>query len=104
MYYSHTQARAKLPKKRRRVLPVEPARPARVPGKIIFRNCDKLNIIENPNQGQIGSGNAGNAGSGKLQGSNAASTNSMEANIRRMNAANAKNSMLSGIGPKSMGK
>jgi len=33
MYYSHTQARAKLPKKRRRVLPVEPARPARVPGK-----------------------------------------------------------------------
>lgn len=34
MYYSHTQARAKLPKKRRRVLPVEPARPARVPGMI----------------------------------------------------------------------
>jgi potassium voltage-gated channel Shaw-related subfamily C protein len=26
MYYSHTQARAKLPKKRRRVLPVEPTR------------------------------------------------------------------------------
>ncbi|GAB6019533.1 hypothetical protein CHUAL_001107 [Chamberlinius hualienensis] len=26
MYYSHTQARAKLPKKRRRVLPVEPSR------------------------------------------------------------------------------
>lgn len=103
MYYSHTQARAKLPKKRRRVLPVEPARPARVPGKILLRNCDKLNIIEFHNQGQIGSGNAGNAGSGKLQGSNA-STNSMEANIRRMNAANAKNSMLSGVGPKSMGK
>ena len=35
MYYSHTQARAKLPKKRRRVLPVEPARPARIPGKFI---------------------------------------------------------------------
>lgn len=35
MYYSHTQARAKLPKKRRRVLPVEPSRPARVPGKTI---------------------------------------------------------------------
>ena len=32
MYYSHTQARAKLPKKRRRVLPVEPSRPARTPG------------------------------------------------------------------------
>jgi potassium voltage-gated channel Shaw-related subfamily C member 1 len=36
MYYSHTQARAKLPKKRRRVLPVEPARPARIPGKLIM--------------------------------------------------------------------
>ena len=35
MYYSHTQARAKLPKKRRRVLPVEqPRQPnARIPGE-----------------------------------------------------------------------
>ncbi|KAJ1522001.1 hypothetical protein ONE63_002323 [Megalurothrips usitatus] len=34
MYYSHTQARAKLPKKRRRVLPVEPTRPlVRLPGQ-----------------------------------------------------------------------
>jgi potassium voltage-gated channel Shaw-related subfamily C protein len=32
MYYSHTQARSKLPKKRRRVMAVEPVRPARVPG------------------------------------------------------------------------
>ncbi|CAG9773644.1 unnamed protein product [Ceutorhynchus assimilis] len=32
MYYSHTQARAKLPKKRRRVLPVEPTRGPRIPG------------------------------------------------------------------------
>ncbi|XP_034125505.1 potassium voltage-gated channel protein Shaw isoform X2 [Drosophila guanche] len=32
MYYSHTQARAKLPKKRRRVLPVEQPRQARIPG------------------------------------------------------------------------
>lgn len=32
MYYSHTQARAKLPKKRRRVLPVEQPRPPRLPG------------------------------------------------------------------------
>ncbi|CAG9788940.1 unnamed protein product [Diatraea saccharalis] len=33
MYYSHTQARAKLPKKRRRVINVEPARPPmRTPG------------------------------------------------------------------------
>ncbi|CRK89792.1 CLUMA_CG003419, isoform A [Clunio marinus] len=84
MYYSHTQARAKLPKKRRRVLPVEPARPARVPGQI---------------GGVPGVG--GNTGSGKLLGSNAPSTNSMEANIRRMNAANAKNNMSGG--PKTMG-
>ncbi|XP_055685629.1 potassium voltage-gated channel protein Shaw [Lutzomyia longipalpis] len=33
MYYSHTQARAKLPKKRRRVLPVEQPRQPRVPGQ-----------------------------------------------------------------------
>ena len=32
MYYSHTQARSKLPKKRRRVMAVEPVRPARPPG------------------------------------------------------------------------
>ncbi|XP_066159012.1 potassium voltage-gated channel protein Shaw-like isoform X2 [Euwallacea fornicatus] len=34
MYYSHTQARAKLPKKRRRVLPVEPTRGPRIPGPV----------------------------------------------------------------------
>lgn len=35
MYYSHTQARAKLPKRRRRVLPVEQPRPVvRLPGEI----------------------------------------------------------------------
>ncbi len=32
MYYSHTQARSKLPKKRRRVLPVETVRPQRPAG------------------------------------------------------------------------
>lgn len=32
MYYSHTQARAKLPKKRRKVLPVEQPRASRPPG------------------------------------------------------------------------
>lgn len=32
MYYSHTQARSKLPKKRRRVMAVEPVRPMRGPG------------------------------------------------------------------------
>ncbi|CAO1398921.1 unnamed protein product [Diamesa serratosioi] len=83
MYYSHTQARAKLPKKRRRVLPVEPARPARTPG-------------------QVGGPGVQNTGSGKLMGSNAPSTGSMEANIRRMNAANAKNTNFSAV-PK-MGK
>lgn len=35
MYYSHTQARAKLPKKRRRVLPVEQLRPHH-PGDLLF--------------------------------------------------------------------
>ncbi|CAH1407795.1 unnamed protein product [Nezara viridula] len=33
MYYSHTQARAKLPKKRRRVLPVEQPRAPRLPAQ-----------------------------------------------------------------------
>ncbi|KAJ6649034.1 Potassium voltage-gated channel protein Shaw [Pseudolycoriella hygida] len=33
MYYSHTQARAKLPKKRRRVIAVEQPRPPRIPGQ-----------------------------------------------------------------------
>lgn len=37
MYYSHTQARAKLPKKRRRVLPVEQPRQARLPGERKYR-------------------------------------------------------------------
>ena len=35
MYYSHTQARAKLPKKRRRVLPVEQPRQPRIPGECL---------------------------------------------------------------------
>jgi len=40
MYYSHTQARAKLPKKRRRVLGMDPpqTRPVR-PGKLKNCNC-----------------------------------------------------------------
>lgn len=51
--------------------------------------------------GQIGPGSGNtNAGSGKLLGSNAPSTNSMEANIRRMNATNAK---ISGGVPKHLG-
>ncbi|XP_059485535.1 potassium voltage-gated channel protein Shaw [Neocloeon triangulifer] len=39
MYYSHTQARAKLPKKRRRVLPVEPSRGPRLPGAPPIPGC-----------------------------------------------------------------
>jgi potassium voltage-gated channel Shaw-related subfamily C protein 1 len=105
MYYSHTQARAKLPKKRRRVLPVEPARPARVPGKrCITLRGREFSVLKCFFLGQIGSGPGSgnqNTGSGKLLGSNAPSTNSMEANIRRMNAANAKN--LGGL-PKMMGE
>ncbi len=41
-------------------------------------------------------GPGGQTGSGKLLGSNAPSTGSMEANIRRMNAANAKNANSGG--------
>ncbi|XP_040165081.1 potassium voltage-gated channel protein Shaw-like isoform X1 [Anopheles arabiensis] len=71
MYYSHTQARAKLPKRRRRVCPVELSRPPRLPG-----NC-------NTSQGGPG---VCNTGSGKLPSSNAPSTGSMDQAIRRMNA------------------
>lgn len=52
--------------------------------------------------GQVGGPGVQNTGSGKLMGSNAPSTGSMEANIRRMNAANAKNTNFSAV-PK-MGK
>lgn len=41
-------------------------------------------------------------GSGKMIASNAQNHNSMEANIRRMNAANAKNNMMGGM--KTMGE
>lgn len=48
MYYSHTQARAKLPKKRRRVLPVEPQRPPRLPGKCFYSFIDyRMKLIDN---------------------------------------------------------
>lgn len=59
MYYSHTQARAKLPKKRRRVIAVEQPRPPRIPGrnritrksfKLCFRfyfsfNCSLIHCV-----------------------------------------------------------
>ena len=51
MYYSHTQARAKLPKKRRRVLPVEQPRPPRIPGtffafNILYELCATTGCYE----------------------------------------------------------
>ncbi|XP_049549168.1 potassium voltage-gated channel protein Shaw-like isoform X2 [Anopheles darlingi] len=52
MYYSHTQARAKLPKKRRRVLPVEQLRQPRTAGPIgasIVAMCPKnVGLHTNP--------------------------------------------------------
>jgi potassium voltage-gated channel Shaw-related subfamily C protein len=39
LFYSHTQARAKLPKKRRRVLPVEAVRPKAGALQAALRNC-----------------------------------------------------------------
>ncbi|XP_055596768.1 potassium voltage-gated channel protein Shaw isoform X2 [Uranotaenia lowii] len=52
MYYSHTQARAKLPKKRRRVLPVEQPRAPRMAGPIgasIVAMCPKnVGLHTNP--------------------------------------------------------
>lgn len=61
--------------------------------------CDLYDCVYT---GQTGGPGGNNTGSGKMLGSNAPSTNSMEANIRRMNAANAKNNMMGGM--KSMGK
>ncbi|XP_073827356.1 potassium voltage-gated channel shaker cognate w isoform X6 [Musca autumnalis] len=55
MYYSHTQARAKLPKKRRRVLPVEQPRPPRLPGGV--SGCGTPG--SGPNSGPMGSGGTG---------------------------------------------
>lgn len=42
MFYSHTQARSKLPKKRRRVLPVEQPRPKRGEGGVINRRMNAI--------------------------------------------------------------
>ncbi|ALC38868.1 Shaw [Drosophila busckii] len=57
MYYSHTQARAKLPKKRRRVLPVEqPRQPQRAPGGAVS-GCGTPG--SGPHSGPMGSGGTG---------------------------------------------
>ncbi len=52
MYYSHTQARSKLPKKRRRVMAVEPVRPPRGAG---------------PGAGGPGAGGGGTGGGGAMK-------------------------------------
>ncbi|XP_018791704.1 PREDICTED: potassium voltage-gated channel protein Shaw isoform X1 [Bactrocera latifrons] len=58
MYYSHTQARAKLPKKRRRVLPVEQPRPPRLPGQTGgVSGCGTPG--SGPHSGPMGSGGTG---------------------------------------------
>lgn len=85
MYYSHTQARAKLPKKRRRVLPVEPTRGPRPIGA--------------PGTGQVqpgfGSGSScGGGGCGPGMPPNQAPTN------RRMNAIKQNHPKDNIMGPK----
>ncbi|XP_023031758.1 potassium voltage-gated channel protein Shaw isoform X2 [Drosophila willistoni] len=59
MYYSHTQARAKLPKKRRRVLPVEQPRPPRLPGAPGGGVSGCGTPGSGPHSGPMGSGGTG---------------------------------------------
>ncbi|XP_015787209.1 potassium voltage-gated channel protein Shaw isoform X2 [Tetranychus urticae] len=63
MFYSHTQARAKLPKKRRRILPVVQPRAARFPER-------------RPGTGGPGSGPGGGSGSGPIGGVSRSGTTS----------------------------
>ncbi|XP_065332113.1 potassium voltage-gated channel protein Shaw [Cloeon dipterum] len=72
MYYSHTQARAKLPKKRRRVLPFEqPSRGPRLPGAPSIPSCPAgggvMGGVPGTGGGR-GSGVSGNQGGGVLGG------------------------------------
>ncbi|KAK6628387.1 hypothetical protein RUM43_002199 [Polyplax serrata] len=63
MYYSHTQARAKLPKKRRRVLPVEQLRGPRMPGQPPLPGAPGWTPGQpGQNQGGGGGGGGGNGG------------------------------------------
>ena len=48
LFYSHTQARAKLPKKRRRVLPVEAVRPKTGALQAALRNCPGAGLQGGP--------------------------------------------------------
>ncbi|RZF39720.1 hypothetical protein LSTR_LSTR017020, partial [Laodelphax striatellus] len=48
MFYSHTQARSKLPKKRRRVLPVEQPRPKRGDCTAVNRRMGAIKHHQHP--------------------------------------------------------
>lgn len=91
MYYSHTQARAKLPKKRRRVLPIEPVRGPRLPGQTPGPGC--------PGSGQPG-GPGGPSGPGG-PGGGAGGPNS--AVNRRMNAIKSNHPKDMMIAPQKIG-
>ncbi|KAI3388066.1 hypothetical protein SNEBB_002528 [Seison nebaliae] len=54
MYYSHTQARSKLPKKRRRVLPVEAVRPKTIPTTTISNKMSKFGGNTNNSANNMG--------------------------------------------------
>ncbi len=54
MYYSHTQARSKLPKKRRRVLPVETVRASRPQQSSAAENSQVANISKLRSSNKIG--------------------------------------------------
>ncbi len=86
MYYSHTQARGKLPKKRRRVLPVEPSRGPR-PGGAPTQQQQQ----QPPVGGGFGSG--GSCGTGGCGQSNPMNTG------RRINAVK-QNHPKDNMGPK----
>lgn len=58
LFYSHTQARSKLPKKRRRVLPVEAPRPKGpkvpgVPGGVVGPQTRRMNAIKHNHPGAL---------------------------------------------------
>uniref|UniRef100_A0A2S2NDU8 Potassium voltage-gated channel protein Shaw n=1 Tax=Schizaphis graminum TaxID=13262 RepID=A0A2S2NDU8_SCHGA len=107
MYYSHTQARAKLPKKRRRVLPVEQPRGPRLPGQ----GPPPQQQMNQPGCGSGGMGMGGGGGHGPCAGvgglpPNVAgapvNTTGVPAVNRRMNAIKS-NHPKDGAGPKVVG-
>lgn len=98
MYYSHTQARAKLPKKRRRVLPVEPTRGPRpgLPGQA-------PPIGATGGFGSGGSCSGGGCGIGGGGGNNNIGPPSIAVTTnRRMNALK-QNHPKDNVGPKTVG-